>query len=72
MAKSKTKTQSKTVKFEVGQLMEFNNRMGRVSKIAKNGSVYVSVLGEIQGAEQAFNDLRVKKADLRLIEESEA
>ena len=71
-SKSKTQTQTKTVKFEVGQLVEFNNRVGRVSKIAKNGSVYVSVLGEIQGAEQAFNDLRVKKADLRLIEESEA
>ena len=65
-------SKSKTVKFEVGQLVEFNNRMGRVSRIAKNGAIYVIVLGEIQGAEQAFNELRVKKADLRLIEESEA
>ena len=62
---------SKTVKFEVGQLVEFNNRVGRVSRIAKNGAIYVSVLGEIQGAEQAIEELRVKKADLRLIEESE-
>ena len=66
---AKSKTQTKTVKFEVGQLVEFNNRMGRVSKIAKNGAIYVSVLGEIQGAEQAIEELRVKKADLQLIEE---
>ena len=63
---------SKTVKFEVGQLVEFNNRVGRVSKIAKNGAIYVIVLGEIQGAEQAIEELRVKKADLQLIEASEA
>ena len=62
---------SKTVKFEVGQLVEFNNRVGRVSRIAKNGAIYVIVLGEIQGAEQAIEELRVKKADLQLIEESE-
>lgn len=64
---SKSKTQ--TVKFEVGQLVEFSgNRVGRVSKIAKNGAIYVVVLGEIQGAEQAIEELRVKKADLQLIE----
>ena len=57
----------KQVKFEVGQLVEFNYRVGRVSKIAKNGAIYVIVIGETQGEE-----LRVKKADLQLIEESEA
>ena len=63
---------SKQVKFEVGQLVEFSNRVGRVSKIAKNGAVYVIVIGETQGADQAHEELRVKKADLQLIEESGA
>ena len=43
-----------------------------MGSVAKNGAIYVSVLGEIQGAEQAIEELRVKKADLQLIEESEA
>ena len=62
-----SQSKTKTVKFEVGQLVEFNNRFGRVSKIAKNGAIYVTVLGEIQGAEQAIEELRVKKADLQLM-----
>lgn len=38
---------SKTVKFEVGQLVNFSgNRVGQVSRIAKNGAIYVIVLGE--------------------------
>ena len=55
------------VKFEVGQLVKFlGNRMGRVSKIAKNGGVYVIEIGETTEKE-----LRVKKADLQLIEGSQ-
>ena len=68
MAKSKTQT----VKFEVGQLVQFSgDRVGRVSRIAKNGAIYVGVLGEVHGAEQDIEELRVKKADLQLIEEYE-
>ena len=59
------------VKFEVGQLVEFNNRFGRVSRIAKNGAVYVSVLGETTVADQTREELRVKKADLQLVEGSQ-
>ena len=63
---------SKTVKFEVGQLVEFSGasvgaRVGRVSRIAKNGAVYVSVLGETTVADQTREELRVKKADLQLV-----
>lgn len=66
-------SKTKTVKFEVGQLVQFSGpRVGRVSRIAKNGSVYVIVLGETTGADQTSEELRVKKADLQLIEESEA
>ena len=61
-------SQSKTVKFEVGQLVEFNNRVGRVSRIAKNGGVYVIVLGEATVLNETREELRVKKADLRLVE----
>ena len=69
MAKSKTKT----VKFEVGNYVLFSgHRMGQVSRIAKNGAVYVVVLGETTVADQTREELRVKKADLQLIEESEA
>ena len=58
--------QSKTVKFEVGQLVLFSgHRVGRVSRIAKNGAVYVTVLGETTVADQTREELRVKKADLR-------
>lgn len=68
---SQSKTQ--TVKFEVGQLVLFSgHRVGRVSRIAKNGAIYVIVLGETTVADQASEELRVKKADLQLIEESEA
>ena len=62
-------SQSKTVKFEVEQLVEFNNRFGRVSKIAKNGAVYVIVLGETTVLNETREELRVKKADLRLVED---
>ena len=55
------------VKFEVGQLVEFNNRVGQVSRIAKNGGVYVIVLGETTVANQTREELRVKKADLQLV-----
>ena len=64
-----SQSKTKQVKFEVGQLVEFNNRVGRVSKIAKNGAIYVVVLGETTVADQTREDLRVKKADLQLIEE---
>ena len=63
---------SKTVKFEVGQLVEFNNRVGQVSRIAKNGAIYVIVLGETTVLNETREELRVKKADLQLIEESKA
>ena len=59
---------SNTVKFEVGQLVEFSGaRVGLVSRIAKNGAIYVIVLGETQGADQDSEELRVKKADLQLV-----
>ena len=63
---------SNTVKFEVGQLVEFPGasvgaRVGLVSRIAKNGAIYVIVLGETQGADQDSEELRVKKADLQLV-----
>ena len=59
---------SKTVKFEVGQLVQFSgHRVGRVSRIAKNGAIYVGVLGETTVADQAHEELRVKKADLQLV-----
>ena len=63
---------SKTVKFEVGQLVEFSGarvgaRVGQVSKIAKNGAVYVIVLGETTVMNQTREELRVKKADLQLV-----
>ena len=62
-----SQSKTKTVKFEVDQLVEFNNRVGRVSRIAKNGSVYVTVLGETTVADQTREELRVKKADLQLV-----
>ena len=59
---------SNPVKFEVGQLVEFSGaRVGLVSRIAKNGAIYVIVLGETQGADQDSEELRVKKADLQLV-----
>ena len=61
-------SQSKTVKFEVGQLVLFSgHRVGRVSRIAKNGAIYVIVLGETTVADQTREELRVKKADLQLV-----
>ena len=67
-----SQSKTKTVKFEVGQLVKFSgNRVGQVSRIAKNGAIYVSVLGETTGADQTREELRVKKADLQLIEEIE-
>ena len=65
---SQSKTKTKTVKFEVGQLVLFSgHRVGRVSRIAKNGAIYVSVLGETTVADQTQEELRVKKADLQLV-----
>ena len=59
---------TKTVKFEVGQFVLFSgHRVGRVSRIAKNGGVYVIVLGETTVADQTREELRVKKADLQLV-----
>ena len=63
---------SNPVKFEVGQLVEFSGasvgaRVGRVSRIAKNGAVYVIALGETTVADQTREELRVKKADLQLV-----
>lgn len=61
-------SQSKTVKFEIGQFVKFSgNRVGQVSRIAKNGAVYVIVLGETTVVNQTSEELRVKKADLQLI-----
>ena len=57
---------TKAVKFEVGQLVLFSgHRVGRVSRIAKNGGVYVIALGETTVADQTREELRVKKADLQ-------
>lgn len=59
-------SQSKTVKFEVGQFVMFSgHRIGHVSRIAKNGGVYVIVLGETTAVEQTREELRVKKSELR-------
>ena len=59
---------SKTVKFEVGQLVLFSGpRVGQVSRIAKNGAIYVIVLGETTVVNQTREELRVKKADLQLV-----
>ena len=61
-------SQSKTVKFEVGQFVLFSgHRVGQVSRIAKNGAVYVIVLGETTVVNQTREELRVKKADLQLV-----
>ena len=63
-------TQSKTVKFEVGQLVKFSDyRVGQVSRIAKNGAIYVIVLGETTVVNQTREELRVKKADLQLVDD---
>ena len=65
-----SQSKTKTVKFEVGQLVLFyGHRVGRVSRIAKNGAIYVSVLGETTVADQTQEELRVKKADLQLVDE---
>ena len=66
---SQSKTQ--TVKFEVGQLVLFSgHRVGRVSRIAKNGAIYVVVLGETTVVNQTREELRVKKADLQLVNDA--
>ena len=63
-----SQSKTKTVKFEVGQLVEFSgHRVGRVSRIAKNGAIYVIVLGETTVVNQTREELRVKKADLQLV-----
>ena len=62
-----SQSKTKTVKFEVGQFVMFNNRVGQVSRIAKNGAIYVIVLGETTVADQTREELRVKKADLQLV-----
>ena len=63
-----SQSKTKTVKFEVGQLVQFSgNRVGQVSRIAKNGAIYVIVLGETTVADQTREELRVKKADLQLV-----
>ena len=63
-----SQSKTKTVKFEVGQLVLFSgHRVGHVSRIAKNGAIYVSVLGETTVADQTQEELRVKKADLQLV-----
>ena len=63
-----SQSKTKTVKFEVGQFVLFSDhRVGRVSRIAKNGSIYVIVLGETTVADQTREELRVKKADLQLV-----
>ena len=65
---SQSKTKTQTVKFEVGQLVLFSgHRVGRVSRIAKNGAIYVIVLGETTVADQTREELRVKKAELQLV-----
>ena len=61
---------SKTVKFEVGNYVLVSvNRVGRVSRIAKNGAVYVIVLGETTVLNETREELRVKKADLQLVDD---
>ena len=65
---SQSKTKTQTVKFEVGNYVLFSgHRVGRVSRIAKNGAIYVIVLGETTVADQTREELRVKKADLQLV-----
>ena len=65
-----SQSKAKTVKFEVGQLVLFSgHRVGQVSRIAKNGGVYVIVLGETTVANQTREELRVKKADLQLVDD---
>ena len=64
---SQSKTQ--TVKFGAGQLVKFSgNRVGQVSRIAKNGDIYVIELGNTTEVEQDIEELLVKKADLQLVE----
>ena len=61
-----SQSKTKTVKFEVGQLVKFSgHRVGRVSRIAKNGAIYVIEIGD------PTEELRVKKADLQLVEGSQ-
>ena len=61
-------SKTKAVKFEIGQLVMFSgHRVGRVSRIAKNGAIYIIVLGETTVANQTREELRVKKADLQLV-----
>ena len=63
-----SQSKTKTVKFEVGHYVLFSgHRVGRVSRIAKNGAVYVSVLGETTVLNATREELRVKKADLQLV-----
>ena len=63
-----SQSKAKTVKFEVGQFVMFSDhRVGQVSRIAKNGAIYVVVLGEATVANQTREELRVKKADLQLV-----
>ena len=66
-----SQSKTKTVKFEVGQLVMFSgHRVGQVSRIAKNGGVYVIALGEATVADQTREELRVKKADLQLVNDA--
>lgn len=66
---NQSKTKTTTVKFEVGQLVKFSgHRVGRVSRIAKNGAIYVIVLGETTVVNPTREELRVKKADLQLVD----
>ena len=63
-----SQSKTKTVKFEVGNYVLFSGpRVGQVSRIAKNGSVYVIALGETTVADQTREELRVKKADMQLV-----
>lgn len=65
-----SQSKTKTVKFEVGQFVMFSDyRVGQVSRIAKNGAIYVVVLGETTVADQTREELRVKKADLQLVDD---
>ena len=66
-----SQSKTKTVKFEVGQLVMFSgHRVGQVSRIAKNGAVYVIALGETTVADQTREELRVKKADMQLVNDA--
>lgn len=63
-----SQSKAPAAKFEVGQFVMFSgHRVGRVSRIAKNGAIYVIVLGETTVVDQTREELRVKKADLQLI-----